>query len=70
MLILYFPDTEGWVGNSGGSLYWVLPDYRRDLHLPALLAIPPASRIRAISLNFEGSAFSTTWTQIPHNAQP
>ena len=64
------PDADGWVRDLGGSLlYWVPPGCRVGLHSPALLTIPPTSRIRSISLNFENFAFGTSWTQIFNIAQ-
>ena len=64
------PDADGWVRDSGGSLlYWVPPDCRAGLHSPALLTMPPTSRTRSVSLNFDNFAFGTSWTQIFNNAQ-
>jgi len=49
------PDPDGWVRDSeGGLLYWVPPDCRACLNSPSLLAIPPTSHIRSVSLDFEG----------------
>ena len=65
------PEEDGWVRDmEGGLLYWVLPDCRAGLHSPALLTIPPTSRVRSVSLNFENFAFGTSWTQIFNNPQP
>src|SRR5258706_11431360 len=59
------PDMGGWVRDSeGGLLYWVPHDCRQALHSPAVLTIPPTSRIRSISLDFDDFTFGTSWTQI------
>ncbi len=59
------PDQEGWVRDSeGGFLYWVPPDCRTGLHMPARLTIPLASRYRSVALDFDNFTFGTTWTQI------
>ncbi len=64
------PDADGWIRDlEGGLLYWVPPDCRQGLHSPALLTIPPTSRIRSVSLDFENFAFGTSWTQIFSNPQ-
>ena len=62
------PDQDGWVRDSeGGLLYWVPRDCRTGLHSPARLTIPPASRFRSVSLDFDDFTFGTTWTQIYEN---
>ena len=65
------PDQEGWVRDSNnGLLFWVPPDCRAGLHSTALLAIPPTSHTRSVSLDFEDFAFGIDWTQIFSCAQP
>jgi len=65
------PDGDGWVHDPEGRLlYWVPPDCRISLHSYALLTIPPTSRIRSVSLDFEDFAYGTSWTQIFDNTQP
>ena len=66
------PDEDGRVSDSAGSvLYWVPPNCHRGLHSPTLLTIPDlTSHVRSVSLDFENSAFGTSWTQIFMSAQP
>ena len=59
------PDQDGWVRDSeGGLLYWVPQDCYIGLHSPARLTIPPTSRNRSISLDFDNFTFGTSWTRI------
>ncbi len=65
------PDLEGWVRDvEGGLLYWVPPECRAGLHLPALLTLPLTSHIRTVSLDFEDFVYGTSWAQIFSSARP
>ena len=59
------PEMDGWVRDSkGGLLYWVPHGCRSSVHSPALMTIPPTSRNRSVSLDFDDFDFGNSWTQI------
>ena len=63
------PDADGWVKDpEGGLLYWIPPDCRSGLQ--CLVIIPPSSRHRSVSLDFEDFVFGRSWTQIFNGAKP
>ena len=57
-------DSNGWVHNKEGLLFWVPEDCRHGLTCPAILTIPNTGRQRTVRIDFSRFHYGTSWTNI------
>jgi hypothetical protein len=57
-------DSNGWVHNPDGLLFWVPEDCRNGLTCPAIRTIPNTGRHRAVRIDFPRFQYGTSWTNV------
>jgi hypothetical protein len=57
-------DSNGWVHDEEGLLFWVPEDCRNGLTCPAIITIPTSGHHRRVRIDFTRFQYGTSWTNI------